>query len=112
MLLRMKAKGAPVLFRKQLGRAIRAARVGTYGPIQQRCADAIRVDQSQISRWERGESLPRLDQLVALANACGTTVDALLGGLSKPSSEQLLLGLDGDARALVVGLVGYLRRAG
>jgi hypothetical protein len=49
---------------------------------------------------------------VALANACGTTVDALLGGLSKPSSEQLLLGLDGDARALVVGLVGYLRRAG
>jgi len=98
------------LLRKQLGRAIRTARLDAYGPTQQRCADAIRIEQSQISRWERGESLPRLDQLLAFANACGTTVDALLGRSSKPNAEQLLLGLNIEAKTLVVDLVDYLRR--
>lgn len=111
MLIGMGRQGPP-LFRKQLGRTIRKARLATFGPVQQRCADAVRIEQSQISRWERGEALPRLDQLMAFANSCGTTVDALLGGLSKPRAEQLLLGLDVEARTLVVELVHYLRRAG
>ena len=110
MLYHMSRQALP-LFRKQLGRTMRKARLATYGPVLQHCADAARVGQSQISRWERGEALPRLDQLVAFANSCGTTVDALLGGLSKPRAEQLLLGLDVEARTLVVELVHYLRRA-
>src|SRR5262245_18152095 len=97
-------RSAPPLFRKRLGRAMRAARVATYGDIQEQCARALGIAQSDISGWEHGRALPRLDLLVAFANACNTTVDALLGGAVHPQAEQLLLGLDERARTFVVEL--------
>lgn len=112
MLSRMAGRTASPMFRKQLGRSMRAARIATYGDVQQECANALGVAQSDISRWERGKSLPRLDLLVSFANNCNTTVEALLGGASRPQAEQLLLGLDTRARTIVVDLVDYLREVG
>ncbi len=99
-------------FRADLARRMRQARIATWGPVRRACAIAVRIPPSQISRWEAGETLPRLDDLVRFANACNTTVDHLLGRQARPLADQLLLGLDADAKAVVVDLVEYLRARG
>ena len=90
---------------------MRAARIATWGPVQQRCADALHVEQSQISRWERGQS-PSPYDLARFARACNRTVEDLLPGRSTVVAEQLLLGLEPKAAAVVVDLVALLRQGG
>jgi len=85
------------------------ARIATWGPICRACASATGIAASQISRWESGQTLPRLYDLVRFANACNTTVDDLLGRKTRPVADQLLLGLDAEAKSVVVDLVEYLR---
>ena len=89
---------------------MRKARVATWGPVQERCAEALGVRQSQISRWEAGQS-PNIYELYRFARACNVTVDQLLGpARTTPLAEQLLLGLEPKAAAVVVELVEMLRR--
>ena len=97
-------------FRKELGRRMRNARIARWGPKQSACALALRVEQSQISRWESGKTVPRLTELLPFAAACGTTLDELTSGFMKPTGVQLLLGLDSDAQAAVIDLVEIIRR--
>jgi transcriptional regulator with XRE-family HTH domain len=96
-------------FRSGLAQRMRAARITTWGPVQERCAEALHLSQSQISRWERGQE-PRLFDLVRFARACNRTVDELLGSEALPPlSEQLLLGLDHQSATVVVELVQLLK---
>lgn len=88
---------------------MREARLATWGPVQQRCADALHVEQSQISRWERGQS-PSAYDLARFARACNRTVEDLLPGERAVVAEQLLLGLEPKAAAVVVDLVQLLRK--
>ncbi len=57
---------------------MRRARIATWGPVQERCAEALGIQQSQISRWEKGQS-PNIYELSRFARACNITVDHLLG---------------------------------
>lgn len=41
-------------------------------------ADALGVDQTTVSKWEKGEALPRADTLIKLATLFDCTVDELL----------------------------------
>lgn len=45
---------------------------------QSKLAELLNTRQSTISMWETGESLPRADKLLQLAELLGCTVDDLL----------------------------------
>lgn len=96
--------------RKDLAERMRSARIATWGPIQERCAEALHVSQSQISRWERGQE-PRPSDLLRFAQGCNVTVGYLLGEDRRVAvAEQLLLGLDAESAGVVVDLVRILKR--
>ncbi len=100
-------------FRQRLARKMRDARKACWGnQSQAEFARLLKVKRSQVTRWESGESLPRLPHLLRYAERCNTTAEALLKGFGRrPTIEQLPLGLDLDpkARAVVVHLVDLLR---
>jgi transcriptional regulator with XRE-family HTH domain len=50
------------------------------GMSQQALADALNITQGAISQWEKGDSAPRANKLVQLAQILGCTVDELLRG--------------------------------
>jgi len=54
------------------------------GYSQEELAEKIGVSRQAISKWERSESSPDTDNLIALANLYGVTIDELLNGNSKP----------------------------
>lgn len=49
------------------------------GYSQEQIAMQLGVTRQAISRWERGESIPDIDNLVSLAGVYQTSVDELLG---------------------------------
>lgn len=61
------------------------------GYSQEELAEKIGVSRQAISKWERSESSPDTDNLIALANLYGVTIDELLNGTEAPkkaSDEQ------------------------
>lgn len=60
-----------------LGRRISAARLAR-GLTQDRLAELVGSRAPQVSRWERGEVMPEIRYAAPLADALGTTTDALL----------------------------------
>jgi ribosome-binding protein aMBF1 (putative translation factor) len=65
---------------KQFGRNLEEAR-GWIGLSQGQLARKIGVNASQVGRLENGERCPRLDRVVALADALGVQVRDLLYGI-------------------------------
>lgn len=60
---------------------------------QEELAEKIGVSRQAISKWERSESSPDTDNLIALAKLYGITIDELLNGTDAPkkiSEEQPL----------------------
>ena len=55
----------------QILRTLRA----TAGLTQRQLAQRMGKPQSMIARWELGHDVPRLDSLIAIAHACGVTLD-------------------------------------
>lgn len=89
---------------------MREARIATWGPVQERCAEALKIRQSQISRWESGRQTPGAYDLARFARACNRTIDELLGPAhTPPLGEQLLLGLEPKAAAAIIDLVELLK---
>lgn len=60
-----------------LSKKIRSLRKG-HGYSQQQLAMKLHVTQGAVSQWESGDTVPATEQLTALADLFGTTVDALL----------------------------------
>lgn len=50
------------------------------GLSQEELADSLGVSRQAVSKWERGESSPDTDNLIALARLCDISLDALLLG--------------------------------
>lgn len=44
---------------------------------QRTLAEMAGIDQAQISRWEAGKAVPRLDTALAVARVLGVSVEAL-----------------------------------
>ena len=61
-----------------------AARLVEYrqsaGLSQEKLAEQLNVSRQAVSKWERGESLPDIGNIMALADLYGVTVDELLRG--------------------------------
>ena len=51
---------------------------------QEELAEKIGVSRQAISKWERSESSPDTDNLIALAKLYGITIDELLNGTDAP----------------------------
>lgn len=55
----------------EVGRAIRRARSASKLSAQQALADVLGVEQTTVSKWERGEVLAELPQIMAVERALG-----------------------------------------
>ena len=54
------------------------------GLTQQAVADVLNLRQTTVSMWETGDSLPRADLLLKIAELYGCTVDELLRDECQP----------------------------
>ena len=77
----------------QIGRNIRAFRE-KKGLTQRGLADNVLVSFQAISAWERGLSIPDLENAVRLAEYFGVSVDALLS----QSEQDFYVGIHGDSK--------------
>ena len=59
------------------------------GYSQEELAEKIGVSRQAISKWERSESSPDTDNLIALSKLYGITIDELLNGTDKPKRATL-----------------------
>ncbi len=74
---------------------------------QRELADELGFSFQNVSKWERNESLPDIETLVAIAKYFSTTTDALLGVVpeekmtdvpEEPKSTQTRTGAEGSTR--------------
>lgn len=64
--------------RREVGRRIRVRRV-ELDMHQQQLADAIGADQTQVSAWENGRRVLRIEDAMAIAKALNCKVAHLIG---------------------------------
>lgn len=69
------------------------------GYSQETLANQLGVSRQAVSKWERAESSPDTDNLIALADLYGMTLDELLKGPQAQADEASLAGADGAERA-------------
>lgn len=67
---------------------IKALRVGR-GYTQQQLADKLNVNRTTISNYESGNRTPRLNELIAIADAFGVSVD-FFGVVAKDEAFELV----------------------
>ena len=60
----------------------------SLGLSQEALAASLGVSRQAVSKWERGESSPDTDNLIALAELYGLSVDALVLGRDAPAPSQ------------------------
>ena len=76
---------------------------------QEELAEKIGVSRQAISKWERSESSPDTDNLIALANLYGITIDELLNGTEQPkktvdNEEQPAEESESEIKRFIIGL--------
>lgn len=54
---------------------------------QEEVAERLNVSRQAVAKWERGESVPDIENCIALADMYGTTVDMLVRNLSNIGSS-------------------------
>lgn len=69
----------PVLDCEAIGGRIREERVRRSFTIQEVC-DALSVSPQAVGKWQRGESLPSIDNLVALCTLFDVSMEGILFG--------------------------------
>lgn len=80
-------------------RALRSAR-RLAGLTQEEAARKLAVTSRTYARWERGETAGFLRELDRIAEAFGTTPDAIIGGGVTDALEDRLGALEGELRQL------------
>ena len=70
-------KGLPVFMNLLTANRLQQFRKAN-GYTQEVLAEKLSVSRQSISKWERGEAIPEIDNLMALSKLYGVTIDALL----------------------------------
>ncbi len=81
----------------ELGNRLAAMRK-EKGYSQEELAEKLGVSRQAVSKWERGEASPDTDNLIALANLYGVTLDELVHGkvcTGNKQKESVHIGFDG-----------------
>lgn len=55
-----------------------------YGFTQEQVAEALGVSRQAVAKWERGETLPDIDNVIKLADMYGVSVDFLVRNMNNP----------------------------
>ena len=104
------------MVQRTLGRRIREERL-KLNLTQEKLAEDVNLSMAYIGQIERGERSLTLDNLVAVANRLGVTVDYLLSDSVIPDEDieylilrQLLAGRTESQRALAVNMVKLMFR--
>lgn len=78
----VRKKKAPSKHRKAFGRRLQASRIAAGYATQQDLAKPLGMTVQGLSRWERGETEPGLDDLVILSDLLKQSIDFLIRGES------------------------------
>ena len=70
-----------------LGQRIHELRTAA-GLSQEQLAERLNVSRQAVSRWERDETMPETEKVVALADIFGVTTDYLLRNQPSPAPEK------------------------
>lgn len=68
-----------------------------HGFTQEQLAEKVFVTRQAVSKWERGESVPDLELLVALAELYGVSLDLLVRGEAEPAEESVPASVDTES---------------
>lgn len=71
---------------------------------QEELAERLNTVKTQISRWERGESIPRSEALIELSRILGVSVDYLLGLSEEPTIRMRFDNLTLEEMAILTAL--------
>lgn len=71
---------------------------------QEELAEKMKTEKTQISRWERGESIPRSEALIDLSQILGVSVDYLLGLSDEPTIRMRFDNLTLEEMAILTAL--------
>ena len=88
------------------GEKLQALRQRT-GMSQDALAERLDVSRQAVSRWERDETMPETDKVVALADIFGVTTDYLL---RSRAAEQPRCGGSAGTERDIISRLGYLAR--
>lgn len=58
-----------------------------YGYTQEQIAEKLGVSRQTIAKWERGECLPDIENVIALADIYEVTIDSLVRNMAADSSK-------------------------
>ncbi len=67
-----------------------------HGMSQEELADRLNISRQAVSKWERAEASPDLDNLTALARIYGVTLDELVHGITPEALESQVSNEDVD----------------
>ena len=67
------------------------------GLTQENLAEKLGVSRQAVAKWERGETLPDIENCIALAEIFGVTVDMLVRNINEPAQT-------GDERKHIFGV--------
>lgn len=67
------------------------------GMTQSQLAEKLYISAQAISKWEAGQSMPDIENLIALADVFSTSVDNLIGYKPRNLEGEIFLGIDGGA---------------
>lgn len=71
---------------------------------QEELAQKLNTDKVQISRWERGEALPRAETLIDLSRILGVSSDYLLGISDEPTIRVRVDNLSSEEMVIISAL--------
>ncbi len=60
-----------------------------HGYTQEQIAEKIGVSRQAVAKWEKGEALPDIENILALADIYGVTVDSLVRSVSAYTSTSV-----------------------
>jgi len=78
------------------------------GLSQEELGAQLKVSRQAVSRWERDETMPETDKVIAMADLFGVTVDYLLCRQDKRFLD--ISDLSEEEAALVCGMVELLKK--